>query len=330
MDKKDLKKRMLFIVGRGRSGTTLLQTILNTHPKISVAEEGQFMMLLKGRYSKGSWNKERIKAFYDDLWLERRLENWSLNKEQLIELLLSFGNEASYSDLCATVYANNAMTQEKDDDAWLGDKNPHYALFLNDIMEVFPDAKFIHIVRDYRDTVLSYQNVDFDPDWTTPLAQRWVIYNNEVLKYRNKHPDKFIELKFEDLLTLPFERLTAICNFLGIEFYEEMLEFYKGKDREYWNRNWQQMLSKPLDSSRIYTWRKKMKEEDIKICDVICGEMATQFGYEPEFNLSAPTISTGRLYGSLLTFLERNIYKLPLGFTSRFLTLYRRATKSLD
>jgi len=67
---------MFFIVGRGRSGTTLLRLLLDTHPKISVAPEAQFIMNLYGKYAGVTeWDDDRILAFYNDLWLEKRLDD---------------------------------------------------------------------------------------------------------------------------------------------------------------------------------------------------------------------------------------------------------------
>ncbi len=334
MDKNEYKNKMLFIVGRGRSGTTLLQSILNSNDKIAVAEEAQFIMLLRKKYFKTKWDIERVIAFYEDLWLESRLKNWDIEESILREELISFSNNPTYADLCSVVYAHNARLQGKINGAVLGDKNPHYALYIGKLIEIYPNAKFIHILRDYRDTIMSYKNVDFDPNSTAALACRWNLYNKEVLHYKDMYPEKFITLKFENLLSEPEKSMKLICEFLEIDYNPSMMNFYENKGDNYWNKQWQPNIVCPIDKGHVFIWKKKMADGDVRIADSICAEMADKLGYEPKyrshpFSLRIKNIP-GVLYGRLLTFLEKLIYYIPLQMTASIIRTYRIMTKSLD
>ncbi len=334
MNKSEYKNQMLFIVGRGRSGTTLLQSILNSSDKIAVAEEAQFIMLLCNKYLNTKWDIERVISFYEDLWLESRLKNWNLEKTILREELISFSNNPTFAGLCSVVYAHNARKQGKIDVAVLGDKNPHYALYIAKLIEIFPNARFIHIIRDYRDTIVSYQNVDFDPNSTAALAYRWNRYNKEVLHFKAMHPEKFITLKFENLLAEPENNLKQICEFLTVDYAPSMMNFHEKKGGDYWNKEWQPNIARPIDKGHVYTWKKKMADSDVRIADSICAKMAAKLGYEPKyeehpFGLRVKTIP-GVFYGWLLTMLERIIYSIPSGITASIIRIYRKLTKSLD
>jgi hypothetical protein len=211
---------LFFIVGRGRSGTTLLRLLLDTHPAISVPPEAQFIMSLYNKYARTRWDKGKILSFYNDLWLEERLDDWNLNREKLKQDLLACGSEASFSHLCMTVYANYALVQGKEGVTILGDKNPIYARFLKELIGLFPESRFIHIVRDYRDNILSYQSVKFDVNSTSALAYRWKKYNEEVLKYSRIYPERFILVRHEDLLTDPTRHLRRVCSSINIREHQ--------------------------------------------------------------------------------------------------------------
>ena len=132
--------KLFFILGRGRSGTTLLRLILDNHPNLSVAPEALFVMNLCKRYAQTEWNRKKILSFCDDLWLEKRLDQWNLNKTKLRQDLLDYEKKASFSDLCKIVYANYAFLQGKNGDVVLGDKNPNYLLVVNELLNLFPDS----------------------------------------------------------------------------------------------------------------------------------------------------------------------------------------------
>lgn len=124
------KPQMLFILGRGRSGTSLLQTILNAHSQISVAPEAQFIMFLRKKYQNAHWNESTIASFSKDIWFEERLVNWHFSKDKLKEDLLTI-KEPNYAACCQQVYVSYTKSKNKDQVKVLGDKNPYYALYVN-------------------------------------------------------------------------------------------------------------------------------------------------------------------------------------------------------
>ena len=79
---------IFFIVGRGRSGTTLLSRMFAKHPQIAVAPEGFFAMSLERRYGSGAWDASRIDAFGRDLLLENRMRTWKLDVGRLRGVLM--------------------------------------------------------------------------------------------------------------------------------------------------------------------------------------------------------------------------------------------------
>jgi hypothetical protein len=314
---------MLFIVGRGRSGTSLLQTILNTHPEISVAPESQFIMFLRKRYQNVKWGDDRIKKFAKDLWLEERMQNWHLDPVKLEKELLEIENP-DFAKVCHHVYQNYAKTKNKQDIKIVGDKNPHYALYIGHLMKLYPDAKFIHMVRDPRDTILSYKEVNFDSDNTATLAHRWNIYNRAILNFKNKIGANYQLVTFEKLLQHPEETLTNICQFLNFEYYPEMLDFYK-KEQD-WEAEFRKNLKNPLDPSKAFRWKAKMTPKQVKASTRVTGELAKEFGYEVDEEYNNLFKLFHLLYARWVTFLERFVYILPLWLIAPIISLYRKMT----
>ena len=105
---------MFFVVGRGRSGTSLLQQIFNSHPQISFPPEAQFVVYLYRKYLNTKWDRNKILNFYEDLFYETRLVNWNLDKKELKENLLNCKENITFEALSKIVYAQYGRTHQKE------------------------------------------------------------------------------------------------------------------------------------------------------------------------------------------------------------------------
>jgi Sulfotransferase family len=136
--------QIFFIVGRGRSGTTLLARMLTRHPQLAVAPEGFFAMSLYQKYRSGPWDTKRIEAFCRDLLREQRMRRWGLDMEWLYTRLAEREGRLDYQQVCLevyTAYAESVLGRRAP--AWVGDKNPHYALLIPRIDRLFPQARYV-------------------------------------------------------------------------------------------------------------------------------------------------------------------------------------------
>lgn len=319
--------RMFFIVGRGRSGSTLLVRILNAHPSIAVAEESLFVMSLAPRYERISWDEKRVRRFARDLWYEERMHRWGLQAEALEESLVELTSEATFARLCARVYAAGAVARGKSGELLLGDKNPHYALFVPRLARLFPRARFIHLVRDYRDNILSYRNVRFDLFSVGGLAYRWTKYNEGILAAAQHQPERCLRVRFEDLVREPESTLRRICAFLEVPFTRDLLRFHERSGVEL---AWHQHASRPPDPDRTARWRHAMTARQRAIADRICQPLGEALGYPPE-RAAVPArawagVAAGSALGRLVTRAEQCLFRLPLALRARLIRLYRIAT----
>lgn len=322
-----LRDMFVFIVGRGRSGTTLLKSMLDRHPDISIAPESLFVVNTHSKYGRLAFEDDVAWKFYNDIWLEGRLQNWHLDREKLKESLLKDVEIASFSEQCRKVYLEYARQNGKIGVTIIGDKNPHHALFLQELHDIFPDARFVHIVRDFRDNVLSYQSVGFDMRNTAALAYRWVIYNRNILKFISKRPGRAIQLRFEDLVLDPVNQLKNICDFLAVEYTDEMLEV-DGNDNIH-AQDWHKNVSRPPDKNLIYQWKARMSKVDLAISERIAGQMGERFGYASTHSEGKLSISARLWCASawLYTLSEKLLFLLPLKFRSSVIRYYRKKTR---
>lgn len=319
---------MLFLVGRGRSGTTLLKAMLDAHPEVCVAPEALFVMNVHRRYGHGPWDAARVEAFARDIWLERKLRTWELDPDALTERLRAV-EDPSFASLCRAVYEEHARRQGKPHPRWVGDKNPHHALFVPELMAAFPEARFVHIVRDYRDNILSYQAVRFDLSATGALAYRWRRYNEAVLAAARDAPERFLRLRYEDLAAEPQKALERLCDFLGIAFDPAMLRFHESHRNE--ARAWHAGLAAPVDAARVERWRAAMPPGRVAVAERVCGALGERLGYPRSGarGRSGVAAAWGVVAGGGAIALERALFTFPMGLRSRLIAYYRAATGSL-
>lgn len=305
---------VFFIVGRERSGTTLLQMLLDNHPSVVMPTESPFIKHLYRKYAKrDTWSEKIILEFYKDLLDEPYLSLWDIDREKLKASLLALGEKASFASLCKTVYLHSLSAKGKHNVQLIGDKNPQYSLFIPQLIGVFPNAKFIFITRDHRDQVMSMMKVNFEKKIVASLAYRWKHFNREIDKCRKKYPGQFYSLKYEDLVQRPQEQLKAITQFLGIGYTDAMLDsssrasFYVSSNALV--RDHHKSLLKPIDPGMIERWKEEMSEDDVRMTDHVVGDAAEQFGYDRKFNNNSLALELrslpGRIYGRLyFTFLD--------------------------
>jgi len=280
-----------FILGRPRSGTTLLSSVLAAHPNLQVSAETKLVIELYFKFrSVKKWNEKKLLELFDFVFTLPRVKYIDIDKEKLKADLLSIGKNANLARLIKVVYLNIDTYYKKDKIIWIGDKTPNYSIqkhYLKIFKELFPETKVVHLVRDYRDHYLSVQKVDFKFKQRAIVAYRWT-YSYDIITAEFKG-DSYFYIRHEDLVTEPEKYLTKICDFLNIEYKPEILEFYTIKDviiKKVPKDKFEQFHSRllqPITDKYIYGWKTKMEKSIVKDMDAIVGDYAEKLGYEREF-----------------------------------------------
>ena len=273
-----------FVVGTGRSGTTLLINLLGFHSQLSPLYELEFLLNILTWYNKNGtivssellgllnkwgsglgglpfvdiWdrNYDKIKPRFgskyarftrDDLMLAGRTFLDELRREPAERALARFITRLS--DMHAR-----------------SDGKPHCIIKTPAVMNApalifgaLPAIKFIHIFRDGRDVWCSIRNYSWGPGNLIEAARWWVQHMRLADELRKILPDRLLEIQYETLLDQPQEELDRAINFLELE---------------------PESISHPLVRSSVHRHRGELSREEVAKFNEIAGDVLRQRGYE--------------------------------------------------
>jgi hypothetical protein len=319
---------MYFIVGRPRSGTTLLRTLFDAHPNTIVPTECQFIVNLYSKYGKiTNWTTQLLDSFYHDLNKQWRFDVWPIDRKDLYKSLMACEGENSYATVVKVVYHEYKSIYGLNYLLAIGDKNPGYTIYTEKLLRIFPDAKFIHIIRDYRDNFVSIRNVDFELPIISLTVSKWKHFVKRFRKAGERNPGTHLELRYNDLVEHPEATFKYLCEFIGLPYSDAPFNFYlkssealKAFPKNLIHKYHASLLNK-VNTSRIGLWKKELTEKEIRVADVVAGDYAESTGYpkaypRPGFAAhlkSIPGVGIARLIYFLTWIIDGLPYKVRTG-----------------
>lgn len=318
--------QIAFIVGMGRSGTTLLTNMLNSNPEIIACPENEFIIHSYRSFYDKDFNDVKVVDAYIDMFnqnFNRVISIWKPGPELKNDILQL--KDKSFENVCKLSYLNYPFSQkEKKNVTWVIDKNPFYSLHIDTLKVIFPQAKFIVIVRDYRDNIISRKKYSDQNVPLHKLAADWNYYYERIFKSLAKNNIQHHLIKYEDLANDPTKSLRSLCSYLGVEYSDEMLNFQElskemkkhavtsvSKEK---NEKIQRMhgnLEKKVNTERVNAFVNELKEAEIAFLDFACEKLALKFGYkkhEPALGVSMASKLSYRF-----SYLKTTIYGILLG-----------------
>lgn len=153
-------------------------------------------------------------------------------------------------------------------------------MYVYRIKKLFPQAQYIHIIRDGVDVTYSYVNTGLYNNYLT-AALRWKGAVNFLQKFGKQNSEQYYEIKYEDLVTKPKAIVQRICTFLDITFEKEMLtttgNFDKLGDVKYQKHH--KNIYNNINENSIGKGRENIsKEALVKIAPVL-NKTLDNFGY---------------------------------------------------
>jgi len=274
---------VIFIVGKGRSGTTLLSTILDSHPNVASATESRFLLLVWQRY-KGlkQWNASMAAEYVEIVKNDFRIKLFWEFENGFRENLEMLPPETKVQDLIKLTYIYKKSIFSKKEIKFIVDKNPRYTLFVYKLRRVFPQAKFVRVVRDPRDNVAS--SIKYNKQKAVAIAFKWKKFNQyfDAFEKINKQAATF---SFEELIHdkegyfKRFEGFTGLSNLL---VYEEARLTKKEDFERILNEPLKQQHGhtvKPLDNKKVGHFQSKLRLNQIQKIEDIVFPYAEKFGY---------------------------------------------------
>lgn len=278
-----------FVVGCGRSGTTLVRAMLDAHPDLAVPGESYFPVWLartRRRYHRGGGFDSS--SFADDLLADAWFRRWAL-PEAAVRGAIATDAPADFADAVRSIYRLYARHHGKER---YGDKTPTFVLHLPVLAELFPEAVFIHVVRDGRDVALSLLEADWGPSTLGDAALHWKLHVRSGARAGARmEPERYHQVRYEDLVEDPEDGARTLCRFVGLDFDAAMLRYFEragdllaGLPDAVEHQN----LRLP-PTQGIRNWRRHMTTDDVALFETLTADVLDRFGYErTSGSISAP------------------------------------------
>jgi Sulfotransferase family len=258
-----------------RSGTTLLRVMLDRHSQLAVPDESYFVPQLADRHLR----RIEVDGFVDDLRRLNTLAEWSVPLDKVRARLR---DGMPVGEAIGTVYAVYAGEHGKP--RW-GDKTPMYMQNLRLLERLFPDALFVHLIRDGRDAATSFLAMPrgiVTETWMHPrtpadFACQWRAEVSAARRLGRRVGGRYLEVRYEELVADAEAALRRICGFAGLEYEPAMIDYAGSVDLS--AKPHQQSLKQP-PTKGLRDWRTQMSGADVAAFEHVAGDLLRDLGYE--------------------------------------------------
>ncbi|MDP1779170.1 MAG: sulfotransferase [Anaerolineales bacterium] len=296
-----------FIFGHARSGTTLLMRLARLHPEVHCNYQAHF-------FTRQPLLKSLVNTPETEEWLARKSNRWNQGRD--------------LSPLVLRAAADFIMERDaaREGKLIVGDKSPSSTIHgqaVRDLHAVYPDAKLVYIARDGRDVLISERFRNFVEEskflsaedkriiedlrkdqtaftngtrsiFTEPFIRRvaggWVKNLQETEdEGRRLFNENYFGMRYDDLLTTPFDEMSKLWNFLGVKKIENSLdkilrdEMASNPDEE-WQSKRNEGIASFLPKGQAGNWSRLFTEKDKSIFKEVAGEMLVKWKYEKDLN----------------------------------------------
>jgi hypothetical protein len=248
----------IFLGGECRSGTTLLRVMLDAHSAIACGPETHFLVDEKFRrfhhHFRGTW------------W--KRAAGYGYSTDDMDDLV---------RDFVRGWFETYMLRQGKR--RW-ADKTPQTINVLPYLWELFPTAKFVHLIRDGRDVACSISPQTWGPDNVKAAAKRWVECIDKGVIHRGDTA-RYMEVRYEDLATEPEREVRRVLAFVGEEFEPGVLEYHRQEhDTPAATESSADQVARPVYASSIGRWKRDLSARELKTFMKFGAETLARLGYE--------------------------------------------------
>lgn len=283
-DGEELSCLPFFIIGSGRSGTTLLMAILTSHPDIFIPPESKVISRLVRRCQSLNflpW-RQLSRLIVSRFEAQRKFYLWEVNVAEFYDELLSLRKkERSLAKALDMFYCYCGRQKKEEFKIW-GDKSPINTLNLGWIHRVFPQAKFIHIIRDGRDVVSSMLiKGDTPAGRNIELAcRRWNRSIELAQRFGQMKGKHYVELRYEELVSHPELTVRRICEFLSVDYQPTML-YHQGREKLPLTKlRHHQNVRKPINTDSIGKWKNNLNARQKHLVNKFLQDNLVILGYQ--------------------------------------------------
>lgn len=273
--------RPLFVVGVGRSGTSLLHSALAAHPRVAALPETSLLreLVFSGRL-RSAFEREGARGVERVLATCERLERTGVSVDALIAAGL---RGAPFSS--RRLYEGLLETRASPETSWVLDKDPRLVEALPQIATSWPEARVLHIIRDPRDVISSKKAAP----WSSGRSAfaHALIGMGQLALGRWIGPrvlgESYREIRYERLLADPTTVLAEVCSFLDLDYDPTMLDFGAEARRLVADDElaWKKETLGPLLRDNSGKWRSSLLPWEVAIADYTSVPLIEDLGYQP-------------------------------------------------
>jgi hypothetical protein len=258
----------------------MLGAMLGGHPEAICPPEAQFIVDCMPTSNLSA--AVDVTAVLDDFKRHWRFSVWPFRLEKTPEMAAM-----SYRDVIEWVVEQYAIAHERPaPKVWIDQ-----SIFVRHIwklLELFPEARFIHLVRDGRAVAASIIPLNWGPMGVLSAARHWIEHlAHGFAAEASLGADRIIRVHYEEILAEPEAAMKRISSFLGIEFCPAML-VPAGLALPAHTRHQHTLIGAPLDKKRIDAWRHSLTKREIEIYEALAGDLLPLLGYEMTSGIARP------------------------------------------
>jgi len=279
----DERKQPIMLLSTERSGSNLVRSILNTHPSISAPHPLETAYPWQKVVPPGDMGDRQAYKLLRDVLINKNysfhpLES-SISVDDVYKKYKSLAQNHSLFDVQKSLY--DVYAEEEGCSAWAS-KYPALWDCLDDVFDYYKNPKFVYLVRDIRDVVLSFKTSNVGKYHPYFNAKRWCDEQTKGAELLDQHGESVHLLRYKDLLQDPESVVKDVCDFLDMEYDERMLYYYETEEAKAASESAEvfKNLTSPIMGDNYDKFREQLPEKETKITEKIAGNMLTRFGYE--------------------------------------------------
>jgi len=282
--------KIYFLLSAPRSGSTLLRLRMNEFEGVIALPEThlfEFMRIHKNR----SWLSETDRKLLANKWITfYTITKFPLNLEALKNQIIEHAK--NWRDLFEITIEQYRIEQYPDiiNPIWI-EKSPPHIFYQSEIKSLFPEAKFIYLIRDPRAVIGSLKTMTWSTSNVFTLARSW---KRSTQKFKSN--DQSIVIQYESMVKEPKIEIGKLFDFMELSGPFKLSEHIDDSvERQIWSSH---NSFEPINTKHLEKWRKQLSrtDSDQEIIEHVCRKEMLQYGYQPE-NLA----SNKRFYLNLWT-----------------------------
>lgn len=255
--------------------------MLSSSPRLHIPPESDFIPRFFLRHPHQQLGEQQIARILEVIFSKYRfVKEWQDERPESQSFLPQMPERtpAAFLDTLYTLYARQYRAVR-----W-GDKTPIYASYVDLLNAIFPQAQFIHIIRDGRDVALSMLDKWGKSELHVDLyfaARNWVRRIRDVRASATQlAPGLFYELRYEALVQDPEKEVRGVCEFLGEPYFPQMARPHELGRERLEAGSFHAAVRRPPSASRVGRWRQEMSSTDQRLFQYVAGKLLVALNYE--------------------------------------------------